>query len=69
MKILHSDPWVTVYVAACPSCDLPLAVQVSCRADDPIGWSDGEHVRDECPRCRAILPRVDWEVNEPVVAA
>lgn len=69
MKIVHGDVWHVVYGGSCPSCDMKLDVVVTWRADDPIIWAHDGRTVDTCPRCRFMLPDVEWVDAEPRLVA
>ena len=69
MKIVHSSPDTTLFLSACPACDMALHVRDYHGVGYWLDWLHDEHPVSECPRCGGELPGLTWnfERREPAL--
>lgn len=70
MKVVHSSSDTTLFLTACPHCDMPLHVRDYHGVGYWLDWLHDERPVSECPRCGGGLPELAWSYarREPTLA-
>lgn len=69
MIVVHSSSDTTLFLTACPHCDMPLHVRDYHGVGYWLDWLHDDTPVDECPRCSGELPALTWnhERREPAL--
>lgn len=67
MKVVHSSSDTTLFLTACPECDMALHVRDYHGVGYWLDWLHEDAPISECPRCGSELPALAWnfERREP----